>query len=72
MFWTNDEVQLHTNKLNDALYFPDSPVSILSATELAESSKDYCGIFVLTKGKYSIFNWYFGGYKNTIVHSKII
>ena len=38
--WTDDEGQLHTNKLNNVLYFPDSPVNILSATALAEFIKD--------------------------------
>ena len=31
-YWSDDEGQLHTNKLNDLIYFPDSPVNILSAT----------------------------------------
>ena len=29
---TDDEGKLHTNKLNNLLYFIDSPVNILSAT----------------------------------------
>ena len=28
--WTDDEVQLYTNKLNNLLYFPDSSVNIIS------------------------------------------
>ena len=27
--WTDDEVKLHTNRLNDILYVPDSPVNII-------------------------------------------
>ena len=37
--WTYDEVQFHTNKLNNVSYLLDSPVDILSATALAESMK---------------------------------
>ena len=32
--------QLHTNKLNNVLYFPDSQVNKLSSTALSESMKD--------------------------------
>ena len=33
--WNGDEGQLQTNKLNNALYFSDSPVNILSANALS-------------------------------------
>ena len=68
--WTDDEVKLHTNRLNDILYVPDSPVNIISATVLSESVKDYQGTWLLPKGKYSIFTWYFGKYKNRISQSE--
>ena len=68
-YWNDDEVQLHTNKLNNVLYFTDSPVNILSATALAESMKDDEGTWVLAKIKYSSFTWDFGRYKKTIAHS---
>ena len=53
--WTDDEWQMHTNKLNNVLYFPESLFNILSATALAESMKDDEGIWVQKKRKYSIF-----------------
>ena len=31
-YWTNDEGKMHTNKLNNAIYFPDSPFNIPRAT----------------------------------------
>ena len=37
--WTDYEGKLHTKKFNDVLYFTDSPINILSATELSESMK---------------------------------
>ena len=62
-YWNDDERQLHTNKLYNLLYFPDSPVNILIATALSESMEDDEGIWILTKRKYFIFTWDFGGYK---------
>ena len=38
--WTDDEGKLHTNKFNNVLYFPYSPVNILSSTLFYESMKD--------------------------------
>ena len=42
-----DERQLHTNKLNNIIHIPESPVNNLSATSLAESMKDDEGTWVL-------------------------
>ena len=67
--WTDYEGKLHTNKLKNVLYFPQSPVNILSVTSLSESMKYYEVTWVLTKIKYSIFTWNFGKYKETISHS---
>ena len=60
--YTDDEGRLHTKKLNNLIYFPDSPANILSAIELAESMNYYKGTWVLTKIKYHIFTWDFGKY----------
>ena len=38
--WTYYKGQLHTKKLNYVIYFPNSPVNILSAPTLDESMKD--------------------------------
>ena len=51
---------MHTNKLNEILYFPYSPVIILSSTAMDEYMKDVEVTRVLTKSKYPIFTWYFG------------
>ena len=66
--WTDDEGQLHTNKLDNVLYFPDSSVNILSENSLAESMKDDDVTWLLPKRKYYIYNWGFGEYENTIPH----
>ena len=39
--WTDDEGKFNKNKLNNVLYFPNSPVIILSETALNEFMKDY-------------------------------
>ena len=64
-----DELKLHTNRLNNLIYFTDSPANILSTTSLAGSMKYDEVTWVLTKSKYSIFTWYFGKYNNTIARS---
>ena len=52
--WTDDKGQLHTQKMNNVLYFTDSAINILSAISFSGSMKDDEGTWVLTKGKYSI------------------
>ena len=47
--WTDYEGGLQKNKLNNLIYFSDSPVNILSATALSESMKDYEVTWLLTK-----------------------
>ena len=68
--WTDDEGQLHTNKLNYVLYFPDTPVNIPSKTALSESMKDDEGTWVILKRKYYIFTWDIWKYKKTIFYSE--
>ena len=70
--WTGDWGKIHTKKINNVLYFPESLVNILSATSLTESMKDDEVISIQTKRKYSIFTWYFGKCKKTITHSEIV
>ena len=63
---TDYEGHLHTNKFNNVLYLPESPVNILSATALAESMNGDEVTWVLTKIKYYIFTWGFGKYKKPL------
>ena len=53
--WTEDREKLHTNKLNNILYFTYSLFNIISATKLSESMKDDERTWLLTKRKYYIF-----------------
>ena len=70
--WTDYEGKLHTRRFNNVLYFPDSPVNILSATALPEFIKDDEVTWLLTKIKYTIFTWDFGRYKKAMAHSENI
>ena len=51
----NDEGKLCRNKWNNLIYFPDSPLKKISATALAEFTKDDERTWLLTKIKYYIF-----------------
>ena len=62
-YWTDYEGQLHTKKLNNVIYFPDSPFNILSATALAESMKDDEVTWVLTNGNILCLPWILGSTK---------
>ena len=60
LYWNDDEGQLQTKKLNNLLYFTDSPCNIQSTTALSESKKDNEGTWVLTKREISICALDFG------------
>ena len=68
--WTDGKVHLHRNKLNNLLYFPESPFNIISEIELDESMNDGEVTWVLTKRGYSIFTLDFGKYNKTIYYSE--
>ena len=58
-YWTDDEGQLHTNRLNNVPYFIDPPVNILSSC----TGWIHCGWWkkwLLINIKYHIFTWDFG------------
>ena len=54
--------------LHNALYFPDSPVNIISISRLADSYDDDEGTFVKTTRFQSEFSWDFGKHFKTISH----
>ena len=68
-YWTDDNGELHTNTLNNLIYFTDSPFKRLSATALAKSMKDYEVTWVLTKSKYYTLIRYCGNYRKKISNS---
>ena len=65
--WKDDNGKDHTIEVHDVLYFPKSPVNILSVTSLAEQFKDDEGTGIDTKRSKSRFYWQ-GKYVRTINH----
>lgn len=69
--WKDDKGVVFRHTLHDVLFFPDSPVRILSAAKLADDFGPGCdeeGTWITTKRSYSIFTWEHGKYKRTIRH----
>ena len=69
-YWTVDEGQPHRKKFNNVLYFPYSPVNILSETSLVESIKYDEGTWVLTKINILFLFGILRTTKNIISHSE--
>jgi hypothetical protein len=65
---TDDAGKRHEERIDEVLYFPDSPVNILGVTKLAKQRGDDEGIHVLTKANYSVFTWNNGRSSKTISH----
>ena len=57
-----------TTNLNNALYFPDSPVNICGVTCLAEQLNDHEGTWIQTRSRTSTFVWDHEKYKLTFLH----
>ena len=63
--WKDDDGKSHTMDINDVLYFPSSPVNILSVTALATQLEDDEGTGIDTKRTSSKFYWDNGKYERT-------
>jgi hypothetical protein len=66
--WKDDHGKSHTMKIKDVLFFPDSPVNILSITCLADQFKDDDGTGIDTKLTKSRFYWDNNQFQRTINH----
>ena len=66
--WLDDDNQRFSIVLNDVLYFPNSPVNVISCTSLAHQLDDNDGTWIQTKRHHSIFEWDFGSRRRTIHH----
>ncbi len=67
--WKDDTGQEHTHIIKNALYFPNSPINILSVTEFANQLKDDNGTGITTFRRESNFFWDQCKYSRTIIHS---
>eukprot|EP00984_Skeletonema_dohrnii_P013467 scaffold5583_cov166-Skeletonema_dohrnii-CCMP3373.AAC.1 len=66
--WKDDAGKKHTIDLENVLYFPQSPVNILSVTSLADQQEDDQGTGIDTKRYNSRFYWNHGKFSQTINH----
>ena len=55
--WRDDERKLHEYHIENVLYFPQSPINILSVTAFAKQLNDTEGTGIDTKQLYSRFYW---------------
>jgi hypothetical protein len=67
--WKDDAGQDHTHHLTDVLYFPTSPVNILSITALADQLNDDNGTGIDTRCRKSRLYWDNHCYEKTFHHS---
>ena len=66
--WKDDNGKKHTYDIEDALYFPSSPVNILSVTSFAAQLNDDDGTGIDTKRSRSTFYWDNNQHQRTIIH----
>ena len=66
--WKDDAGQRHSFDIDHVLYFPDSPVNILSVTKFAAQLKDDEGTGINTKRLHSEFYWQGSKFRRTIRH----
>lgn len=55
--------------LKDELYFPNSPINIISVTAFADQLEDNEGTWIMTKRRHSVFTWDFGRNLIELTHS---
>ena len=67
--WKDDDGKVHSYDIHDVLYFPTSPVNILSITGFADQLKDDEGTGIDTKRLKSRLYWDQGRFERTIYHS---
>lgn len=67
--WKDDDGLLYSIDLKDVLYFPTSPVNILSVTSLAAQLNDKTGTGINTRWTTSTFYWENNKFQRTIPHS---
>ena len=66
--WKDDEGTPHKIRLEKTLYFPQSPINIMSVTELAKQLEDEEGTGINTKMKYSWMYCNKNAYSRKIYH----
>ena len=67
--WDDDNGTSRTQKFEKCIYFPSSPINIMSVTSYAKQLGDEDGTGIDTKMKYSRFYWKNNQYSRQIFHS---
>ena len=67
--WKDDGGALHTEQLDNALYFPKSPINIMSVTDLAKQFNYDGGTGIDTNINHSLFYWKNNKFPPKIHHS---
>ncbi len=66
--WKDDHGHVHSYLIKNVLYFPSSPINILSVTELANQLDDNSGTGITTIWHHSTFFWDNQKFQLTIIH----
>ena len=66
--WKCDGGGVYRHILKKVLYFPESPVNIVSCTALAREFDDVSGTYIQTFWRHSIFVWDHAQFQCTINH----
>ena len=66
--WVDDNGKSHEYLIHDVLYFPQSPINILSVTSFPRQLKEDKGTGMDTKMEYSRVYWDFGKHERIIKH----
>ncbi len=69
VYWKDDDGKEFEHILKNVLFFPHSPVNIISVSCFAQELNDEEGTWIQSKWKYSTFVWDRGKYKLTIQHN---
>ena len=66
--WNDDNGVPYQTVLKNVLYFPDSPVNVLSVTAFASQLNDDNGTWIKTARHQSVFSWDHEKYTKTLIH----
>ncbi len=66
--WKDDTGHEHSYLIHNVLFFPESPINILSITEFANQLNDDSGTGITTYRRESVFFWDNRKFSRTIVH----
>ena len=66
--WHDDDGKLYERILKGALYFPNSPINIISVTAMVSQFGDNNETWIKTSRYQSEFTWEYGKFSKMLVH----